>query len=430
MSRLNIIRFIYSTLLTVLVPAFILRLYFKKRATPLYEIRWRERLALFENHACQKKGICFHCVSVGETLSIIPLVKKLMLEHPSLQITITTTTATGSKLVKSTFGDSVFHVYLPFDTPIFVKRFFHKIQPQLLVIVETELWPNLIHYSQFYQCKTLVVNARLSKRSAKNYNTKIPTLASAMMQDLSFVMAQHQDDANRFQQLGLNSNKLQVTGSVKFDINVEDNKLIQIQELKSLWANNRTILVAGSTHQGEEKVILEAFKEIKIKHPTALLILVPRHPNRFNLVESLIKGYELSYVKRSSNIPPKIDDDVLLGDSIGELILFWALADIAFIGGSLFGHGGHNPLEPAFFKVPIITGSDIFNFSPIYKKLSQNNGVKIINQPQEISQEILYFLDNKTERLNMGNNAKLVLEQNLGASNKVKKQIVSMLNIN
>jgi 3-deoxy-D-manno-octulosonic-acid transferase len=427
MRRLTLMRLIYSVVITLLLPALFLRLWFKGKKSPDYRKRWAERLGWFDSTQCISGGICFHCVSVGETLAAVPLIKQVQQQYPQLQITVTSTTPTGSARVKAAFGDSVFHVYLPFDTPGAVKRFFNKIKPQLLVIVETELWPNLLHYASQFQCQTLLANARLSARSAKGYKNKITTLSAGMMADLSCVAAHHHDDGERFCQLGLAPDKLQVIGSIKFDVNIDPAMVEQAQALKNQWAANRPVWVVGSTHQGEDELILQAFNQILQQQPNTLLILVPRHPERFEQVKELISQNQLNLITRSSGQTPQAETAVVLGDTMGELMLFWAMADVAFVGGSLVARGGHNPLEPAAFGVPVLSGIEVFNFAAIYQLLEQHQAVTMVNEPQQLGQTVVNLLQNPALAKQLGSNALTVVNQNRGALKRLNQQIAQLL---
>jgi len=420
-------RIFYSATLSILLPALFVRLWIKGRKAPLYRQRWAERIGIFDSKNCQPHGICFHCVSVGETLAAVPLIKRVQSDYPELQITVTSTTPTGSARVKAAFGDSVFHVYLPFDTPGGVRRFFTHVKPRLLVIMETELWPNLLHHAKHQQCRTLLANARLSARSAKGYGSKIATLSQGMMDDITHIAAHHRDDGARFCQLGLNPDKLSVIGSIKFDIHIEARLIKQAKQLKKQWANERPVWVVGSTHNGEDQLILQAFDQIKAQFPNLLLVIVPRHPERFKQVAQMIEHAGLKMQKRSTVGLAEPDTEVILGDTMGELMLFWALADVAFVGGSLVERGGHNPLEPAAFGVPVITGQHVFNFSAIYKLLEQQNGVVLVDDATALAQSVLNLLQDDAEREHIGQNGLTVVEQNRGAMERLHHQISQLL---
>ena len=434
MNRLSFLRIIYSTVITLLLPLLFLRLFIKGKKSPDYRKRWAERIGFFDCPISVQNGIWFHCVSVGETLAVVPLIKQVRAQYPHLPITVTTTTPTGSARVKDSFGQSVFHVYLPFDTPGAIKRFFKSVKPKLLVIVETELWPNLIYQAKKHQCKTLLANARLSNRSGRRYKEKLTTLSQGMMDDISFVAAHHADDGERFKALGLVESKLSITGSIKFDVKVDENIKSQAQNLLSQISNNtpnkRPVWVVGSTHLSEDEQVLTAFKQVLAVFPDTLLILVPRHPERFDQVAELISQQGLSSIRRSDRQALKENTQVLLGDTMGELMLFWACADIAFVGGSLVERGGHNPLEPAAFAVPVLSGPHVFNFTAIYEMLKSQDAVGFVDDSDSLAQQVLNLLRQPQAAKQQGENAAKVVAQNRGAEDKLLAIIDKLIQTN
>ncbi|WP_158970709.1 lipid IV(A) 3-deoxy-D-manno-octulosonic acid transferase [Paraglaciecola sp. L3A3] len=359
-------KYVYNCLIRLLLPLLFIRLWYKGISDPGYRCRWAERLGYINAPSNSRNGICFHCVSVGEAIAAAPLIKQIQQQYPHFSVTITTTTPTGSEQVKNIFGDSVFHTYLPFDAPRAVKRFLRQIQPRLLILIETELWPNLLHFAHEYSVKILLANARLSAKSAAGYQ-RLKPLTGKMMDNITHIAAHNQQDGNRFIDLGLLQEKLSVTGSIKFDLSISEDLLKQSRELKSLWATinhdqQRPIWVAGSTHPGEEELILQVYKQLLATQPNLLLILVPRHQARFEHVAQLIKKHQFSFVRRTDKSAVNAETQIVLGDTMGELLLFWSIADMAFVGGSLVNHGGHNPLEPCIFNIPVVSGPNVRNF--------------------------------------------------------------------
>ena len=419
-------RLFYSALITLLLPLLFVRLWLKGKRAPNYRLRWAERLGYFNAPDNIAGGVCFHCVSVGETIAAISLIKRIQTAYPDLPVTITSTTPTGSDRVKAAFGDSVFHVYLPFDTPGAVRRFYRKLQPALLVILETELWPNLLHHAKRNGVKTVLANARLSPKSAKGYG-KVDGLTRAMLNNLDKVVAHHQEDGERFVNLGLDESKLVVTGSIKFDITVDDAMKQRSQGLLASWPSPRPIWVVGSTHEGEDEQILAALKQIHQVKPDTLLVLVPRHPERFDDVAALVEQQGFKLHRRSNPADVPKDVQVILGDSMGELMLFWGAATVAFVGGSLIPRGGHNPLEPAAFAVPVLSGPNVFNFAKIYQKLEDNQAVKIVENSGDLAEAVIHLLQDHDYCRTMGNNGSKVVEQNRGALDKLEQQIRSQL---
>ena len=289
-------RFIYSFIFTLIAPLLLLRMWFRGRKAPAYRLRWSERLALQSIPDCARNGIVIHCVSVGETMAAVPLIKAIKASYPDKPVTVTSTTPTGSDTVLRIFGDSVYHCYLPFDTPGAMSRFFRRLKPELLVVMETELWPNLLRYAAISSCKTILANARLSENSFNGYK-KVSKMSAQMMKDLALVAAHNETDGERFKGLGLAAEKLSVTGSIKFEVNVSEQLLVLQKELKLEWELSRPIITAGSTHAGEDELLLEAITKLPKGNGRPLLVLVPRHPERFNNVEALIKRLGLTVVK-------------------------------------------------------------------------------------------------------------------------------------
>lgn len=422
----SILNGLYSALVYLLLPLLFVRLWLRGIRLPAYRLRWAERLGFFTAPTNSRQGICFHCVSVGEAIAATPLIKQIQQQFADLPITITTTTPTGSDQIKATFGSSVFHLYLPFDTPFAIKRFFNQTQPHLLVIIETELWPNLLHQARLFGVKTLLANARLSAKSAAGYQ-KIATISRQMMDDITLVATHNRQDGERFLALGLSPQKLVVTGSIKFDICIDQQLRQRSEQLKAQWALNRPVWVAGSTHPGEDKLLLQVYRQVLAVQPDLLLVLVPRHQERFEQVARLITQEQFIWLRRSEGQVPERQTQVVLGDTMGELMLLWSLADIAFVGGSLVKHGGHNPLEPCAFNVPVLSGPHVFNFQQIYQQLIDNNAVLITPDAQQLSDSVIDLLQHQQTLQQLGRNASQVISQNRGALGRLHQQIARLL---
>lgn len=419
---------IYTLLLYLIQPFVWLKLLWRSRKAPAYRQRWLERYGFCKNKV-KPNGILVHAVSVGETIAAIPLIKALQQKYPQLPITVTTMTPTGSEQVKSLLKDSVSHVYLPYDLPGAIKRFLKTTKPKIVIIMETELWPNLI--SQCYKQKIplIIANARLSERSAARYG-KLGKAVKQLFSKISMVAAQNQQDGERFVSLGLPADHLAITGSIKFDINLSNEQRQNINQLKQQWQLKRPVLIAASTHSGEDEIILTAFKKLLLKHANLLLILVPRHPERFKTVEKLISDNGFNYLKRSTNQIPTEQTQIVLGDTMGELVELYAMADIAFVGGSLVKQGGHNPLEPALHHIAIITGEYFFNFQVICEQLIEAQGMIVCtNSADDLYSTIDRLLNDNSRRVQLGENAYLVLKQNQGALSRLLVVINHYLNI-
>lgn len=419
---------IYTLLLYLIQPFVWLKLLWRSRKAPAYRQRWLERYGFCKNKV-KPNGILVHAVSVGETIAAIPLIKALQQKYPQFPITVTTMTPTGSERVKSLLKDSVSHVYLPYDLPGAIKRFLKTTKPKIVIIMETELWPNLI--SQCYKQKIplIIANARLSERSAARYG-KLGKAVKQLFSKISMVAAQNQQDGERFVSLGLPADHLAITGSIKFDINLSNEQRQNINQLKQQWQLKRPVLIAASTHSGEDEIILTAFKKLLLKHANLLLILVPRHPERFKTVEKLISDNGFNYLKRSTNQIPTEQTQIVLGDTMGELVELYAMADIAFVGGSLVKQGGHNPLEPALHHIAIITGEYFFNFQVICEQLIEAQGMIVCtNSADDLYSTIDRLLNDNSRRVQLGENAYLVLKQNQGALSRLLAVINHYLNI-
>ena len=409
-------RLLYTLLFYLLMPLVLVRLLWRSCKAPEYRKRLGERFGLVPAVPVSQKVIWVHAVSVGETLAAVPMITQLQSQYPEYLLVVTTMTPTGSARVKSVFGDSVYHVYAPYDLPDILNRFICTVHPDLLVIMETELWPNLIHHCHKRDIPVVVANARLSEKSAKGYQ-KFSSLTAPMLQKLSCVAAQHQNDGARFTTLGLGATQLSVTGNIKFDVNLDDEVKTQAGLLKSQWRGERErpIFLAASTHRGEDRIILDGFEQIRSHFPELLLVLVPRHPERFDEVAELCAQQGLSVCRRSSGGSPSSSDQVLLGDTMGELLLFFGAGDIAFVGGSLVPVGGHNLIEPAIWAVPVLSGPHLFNFSEASRLLRESQGMVICEDASAIAGEVVALLQNPQSATRMGQAAKSVTDNNRGA---------------
>lgn len=404
---------LYTALLYLIQPFVWLRLLLRSRKAPAYRKRWAERYGFCRGKVAPD-GIMLHSVSVGETLAAIPLVRALRHRYPTIPITVTTMTPTGSERVQSAFGKNVHHVYLPYDLPCAMNRFLDTVRPKLVIVMETELWPNMITALHNRKIPLVIANARLSERSAKGYK-KLGNFTRRLMSRITLIAAQNEEDAGRFLELGLKRSQLTVTGSLKFDISVTPELAARAITLRRQWAPRRKVWIATSTHDGEESIILDAHRQLLAKFPDLLLILVPRHPERFKDAKELVQKSGFSYTLRSSGEIPSGSTQVVIGDSMGELMLLYGIADLAFVGGSLVERGGHNPLEPAAHAIPVLMGPHIFNFKDICAKLQQADGMITVSDAESLVTEITTLLTDEDYRLYYGRHAVEVLHQNQGA---------------
>ena len=404
---------LYQVLLYLIQPLIWLRLLLRSRKAPAYRKRWGERYGFCKGKVVPQ-GILLHSVSVGETLAAVPLVRALRHHYPDLPITVTTMTPTGSERVRSAFGDDVYHVYLPYDLPGSVNRFLKTVDPKLVIIMESELWPNLISKLHQRKIPLIIANARLSERSAAGYQ-KLGSFVKTMLQKITLIAAQNQEDGERFIELGLKRSHLHVTGSLKFDISVTPELAARAVALRRQWAAHRPVWIATSTHEGEETIILETHKKLLTQFPQLLLILVPRHPERFPKAEQLTREAGLKYTLRSTDAVPDAQTQVVIGDTMGELMLLYGIADLAFVGGSLVERGGHNPLEAAAHAIPVIMGPHTFNFKNICAKLDQAEGLITVTDSESMATAIASLLNDEDYRRYYGRHAVEVLHENQGA---------------
>lgn len=404
---------LYTILLYLIQPLVWLRLLLRSRKAPAYRKRWAERYGYCRNKVAPD-GIMLHSVSVGETLAAIPLVRALRHRYPALPITVTTMTPTGSERVMSAFGKDVHHVYLPYDLPCAMNRFFDIVRPKLVIVMETELWPNMVSALNKRQIPLVIANARLSERSAKGYG-KLSSFMCRLLNKITLIAAQNDEDASRFLSLGLKRNQLAVTGSLKFDISVTPELAARAVTLRRQWASRRQVWIAASTHDGEETIILQAHRQLQDTFPDLLLILVPRHPERFPDARNLVQKAGFSFTLRSSGEIPSASTQVVIGDTMGELMLLYGIADLAFVGGSLVERGGHNPLEPAAHAIPVLMGPHTFNFKDICARLRQDDGLITVTSTDSLVKEVSTLLTDEDYRLWYGRHAVEVLHQNQGA---------------
>lgn len=415
MVRQRIIIFVLSGLYTGLfylcLPLIFFRLWLRGFKAPDYRKRWVERLGFFSAKV-KPNGIWIHAVSVGETIAAKPLIEQLQQRYPNTPITVTTMTPTGSHQVKSLFNETVFHVYVPYDIPSAVKRFIKHIRPKLLIIMETELWPNMIQACHETKIPVLLANARLSERSFKGYQKAQPWIGH-LVKKLSYVTAQYSTDSEHFRALGVSGASMTIAGSMKFDLSMPEGLKEQADLLKRRLGEQRKIWIAASTHRGEDEIILKAHQAVKAEHNNAMLVIVPRHPERFNQVAELICAEGFSLARRSDDSVE--NQDVLLVDTMGELLLFYGIADVAFVGGSLVATGGHNPLEPALWSKPIIMGPHVYNFRAITQMLNEHQALITIEDGALLAEKVNTLFSSEAQRLSYGKKAYQVLSANQGA---------------
>ncbi|HMT93313.1 lipid IV(A) 3-deoxy-D-manno-octulosonic acid transferase [uncultured Thiothrix sp.] len=423
---MSLARFSYSCLLYGLLPFTFIKLWWRGRLNPDYRQAWGERLGYVKAVQSPQPCICLHAVSVGETMAARPLIEQLLIRYPEYKLWITSTTPTGAATVERLLGTRVERSYLPYDTPAAVQRFLRKVQPQLLLIMETELWPNLYAACAEAKIPLVVVNARLSERSARGY-ARIQGLTRETLANISLLAAREQQDAERFLALGAVPKQLKVLGNIKFDAPIATELRAKAIELRGAWGE-RLVWVAASTHRGEDELILQAHQELLRQFPHLLLILVPRHPERFVEVAVLCEQAQLKYQRRSSAQALVNTSSVLLGDSMGELLIWYACADVAFVGGSLVDVGGHNPLEALAFGVPVISGHCIHNFQDIYPNLVERGAVVLVDSPALLAHHLAAWLAKPAARHQAGQVGQRFLEQQRGVVTRLLPDLDKLLN--
>lgn len=408
-------RWFYSLLLLVAIPFAVINFFLKGSQEPNVKGRRRfERLGLVAP-APRKGGYLFHCVSVGEVVAASCLIKRIMQEKPDTQITVTTTTATGSARVQAIFGDAVHHFYLPYDLPIAMNAMLNRIKPCVVLITEVELWPNLIHTCWRRGVPVVVVNARMTDRSARRYK-KFPVLFEPMLHKISHVCAQGERDFKNYQFLGIEQNKLTLTQNIKFD---QAAALTTTKtDFLNLATSNRIILIGGSTHDPEESTLLNVYRALKRAFPALLLILVPRHPDRFDAVARIIEKAGSTMCLSADS--PEIDQDcdVLLVNEMGKLNAAYDVADMAFVGGSIADRGGHNALEPAAKKLPILMGTSTHNNPVICSKLAEAGALTIVDDESALFDTVKGWLSHPELAKQAGEAGYQVLADNSGALDK------------
>ncbi len=373
-----------------------------------------------------QQSLWLHAVSVGEAQAALPLIEALRASYPRQETVVTTTTPTGSDLVLKRFGSSIKHCYFPYDLPFCMRSFLDTVDPRAALFMETEIWPNCFSICSRKGIPIVMINARLSLRSYRGYR-RIKFFIAPVLQNCRAILAQSQADAERFLDLGVNQDKVHVTGNLKFDQRIPPDTLDKGEQLRSLFGSQRPVWVAASTHSGEEEYLLQAHSQVCDAFPNALLILVPRHPERFEEVARLCsrKGYSLA---RRSQGQEAGNSAIYLGDTMGELLTLYAASDLAFVGGSLVSVGGHNMLEPAALSKPILAGPQLHNFQEIADMLKSNKAMFQVIGSHDLARHVIQLFKDDQERQAIGQRGCKAVEQNRGALEKNLQHIERVLN--
>jgi 3-deoxy-D-manno-octulosonic-acid transferase len=419
------LRIVYVLLTYLLAPLVVALEGWKALWNPDYRGRLGQRLG-FVGPQARPGCIWVHAVSVGEVQAASGLVNELRRRVPDLEFVITTVTPTGAQRARALFGDAVRHCYLPYDLPGPVRRFLDRIRPRVAIILETEIWPTLYHELGRRRIPLVMASARVSTRSVDRYRRMTSLFRDTLSHGI-VIGAQSPADADRFRAIGAAPERIRVTGNVKFDLEIPAAAVEAGREFRARSAPNRPVWIAGSTHEGEEEAALVAHELVRARHPSALLILVPRHPQRFDTVRALLRRRGHSFVQRSSAESPGPQHDVFLLDTLGELQTFYAAADVAFVGGSLVPIGGHNLLEPEVLGLPTLSGPHTHNAPDIAELLQQSGALRIVRSREELAQRVVAWFDDPATARSDGAKGQLAVAQSRGAVNRLVEMVLPLL---
>ena len=361
-----------------------------------------------------ERCIWIHAVSVGEVVAAVPLIRALGKRYPDRPLLVTTVTPTGAARVASLFGDEVHHTYIPFEAPQVVNRFFSATRPDIALVLETEIWPNLYRGCGVRGIPLVLVSARISPRSVRSYRRLLPLFRETLSHGI-IIAAQSEADAERFLSLGAAPERTRVTGNIKFDVELAPDLPVRGRELRADLFGDRPVWIAASTHEGEEEIVLDAQQKLLQDIPGLLLVLVPRHPQRFASVRDMVAKKRMSVVSRTDGKPCSADTQVFLGDTMGELTLFYAASDVAFVGGSLVPIGGHNLLEPAALGLPLVSGPHVFNAEEIADMFVAKGACRLVHDAGELAAEVGQLLSDPEMAARLGDAGRGILERNRGA---------------
>ena len=417
-------RRLYSIILYLLLPYLLLRLYWKGRREPAYRQRIAERLS-FVSDLPQSVDLWVHAVSLGEAIAVTPLVERFL--ESGLSVLFTTMTPTGSAYVQSRFHAKLSHCYLPFDLPWCIKRFVNRVQANLVIIMETELWPNLIHYTHQAGIPLVLVNARISDKALRGYQ-KIAWFLRPMLRSFKLIGTQSSLDADRYLTLGASEAQIKVLGNIKFDIPRFQGK--DLLALKRQWGPERMVLIAASTHEDEEAQLLNELPRLKACLPNLLFLIAPRRPERFQSVFVLAQslGYRVGLRSQPQTLDPELE--VLVCDSIGELMSLYALCEFAFVGGSLVDIGGHNVLEPIALGLPVLCGPYMQNFASITQELLAHQALYQAQTVQDLVDKLIEWQKKPEQGQLQAKHASDVLQSNRGALDRYHAAIMTILDSN
>ncbi len=418
-------RIFYTLLFYLLTPFILFRLFWRGFKAPEYRKRWLERLAIY-NTSLPSDVIWIHAVSVGEAEAVFPLVKRLQKQYSLDKFLITTTTPTGSARVQEVLSETVAHVYLPYDLPNVINRFINTFKPKIAIIMEKEIWPNLYAGCAKKNIPLIIINARLSANSAKGYK-RIQGLVRPALDTVTWIGTQTIEDKLRFIEIGAKENAVSVTGNLKFDVSIDEKIIKQAQEIKQQLFLDRFVWIIASTHDKEEEIFFDLYPQLKKQIPELLLMVVPRHPERFELVNQIAKKMQLKTCMRNSKQQCTTETDVYIVDTMGELKLLYGASDICFVGGSMVPVGGHNILEPAALGIPIIFGPYMVNFKEISESVLALKAAVQCAEKQTLIDTVLHLYSDSDFRKEIAFKAKQFVENNQGATEATFKIIADHL---
>ncbi len=420
-SRHGLARLAYSGALYLAAPLIWRRVW--RESAPTHSRG--ERLGLIPRRSDSRPRIWLHAASLGEVVTATPLIRALLARHSDHVLVITTMTATGAERVATSFGDAVHHYFLPLDFPGATRRFVERLRPALAIIAETELWPNLLHACAARGVPVVIANGRLSAGAFATYR-RFAALSRDMLESVAWVGAKSEQDAERFRALGCPASRITVTGALKFDIQPEDGLEDASERLRTSWGK-RPVWVAGSTHPGEDEAVLGAHARLREHYPNALLVLVPRHPQRFDAVAELCRAQGFALARHSRSEVPGPDTGILLGDTMGELMRFYGAADVAFVGGSLVPVGGHNLLEPAALGVAVVSGPYLDNLREIADTLAEADARHEVADGPALGEALVELFDAPDERRRLGDAGRAVVDANRGALERTLDGLARLL---
>ena len=420
------VRLVYTAVLYCATPFLLARLLWRGLRNSDYWRRIGERFGLGARIGSERGCVWIHAVSVGEVQAAAPIVKALKNRFPGETIVVTSTTPTGAARISKAFGGAVVHRYFPFDLPGAMARFLDRVEPRVAIIMETEIWPNLLAQCRVRGVPVVLANVRLSERSVAGYR-RFRRLFAPALGGVAAIAVQSDEDARRIASIGARPDVINVTGSTKFDVPILASLREEAAALRRTWGLSRGIWIAASTHEGEEDQVFDAFEQVLDRLPGSLLVLVPRHPERFKEAAALARRRGFSPVMRSRRTADCSGAQVFIGDTMGELPLFYAAADVAFVGGTLVERGGHNMLEPAALGLPVLFGPNVFNFAEISRRLVEAGGAETVSDSASLGRAVIGYLSDADLRHTTGGKGRAFVESNRGAGGHVLAMISAYL---